>query len=102
MGDVNQGIACRWTEAGGFTILGDLPGGTTRSFGYDVSGDGSVVVGTSWTSLDREAFIWDAAHGMRNLKSVLTTQYHLNLSRLAAGRGQGYFCGRQHHCRLGH
>ena len=32
------------------------------------------------TALGLEAFIWDAAHGMRNLQQVLTTDYGLDLT----------------------
>ena len=63
--------AFRWTEAGGMVGLGDLPGGKMESFAYSVSGDGAVVVGVGTTEIGREAFIWDAVHGMRNLEDVL-------------------------------
>ena len=37
--------AIRWTQAGGMTFLGDLPGGPIRSWGTGVSDNGMVVVG---------------------------------------------------------
>ena len=37
--------AFRWTEAGGFEPLGDLPAGSSSSLAIDVSDDGSVIVG---------------------------------------------------------
>lgn len=60
--------------------LGDLPGGDVRGAAVDVSGDGSVVVGNSDSAAGREAFIWDEAHGMRSLKTVLAEEYGLDLS----------------------
>ncbi len=68
--------AFRWTSQGGMVRLGWLP-----SFPYQfsealaVSGDGSVVVGVSGSA----AFIWDAAHGMRDLQRVLSAEAHLDL-----------------------
>jgi len=51
--------------------LGDLPGGNFASHAFGVSADGSVVVGRSITASGFEAFVWDAASEMRNLKDVL-------------------------------
>jgi probable HAF family extracellular repeat protein len=51
--------------------LGDLAGGLFGSGVTDVSADGSVLVGHAQTASGTEAFIWDAANGMRNLKDVL-------------------------------
>ncbi|MDB5323667.1 MAG: hypothetical protein JWN40_5298 [Phycisphaerales bacterium] len=58
-------------------LLGDLPGGPLFSVAHAVSADGSVVVGRSAVGGtapegDDRAFIWDAAHGMRDLADVLT------------------------------
>jgi len=58
--------AFRWTIAGGYEFLGDLPGGNISSVGRAVSADGSVVVGQgSYGSdaLDREATRWTASTG---------------------------------------
>jgi probable HAF family extracellular repeat protein len=59
---INEGQAFRWTPANGMQGLGYLPGFTT-SVARDVSGDGSVVVGTS----SQEAFRWTEAGGMQGL-----------------------------------
>lgn len=83
---VGQGIsasgteAFRWTQAGGMVGLGDLSGGGFTSIANGVSGDGSTVVGYGESASGYEAFIWDASHGMRNLQSVLTTDYGLDLA----------------------
>ncbi len=70
-----------WTESDGMVSIGDLPGGTVYGDALDVSADGSIVVGRSHTeSRITEAFIWDAANGMRSLKDVLTNEHGLELS----------------------
>jgi probable HAF family extracellular repeat protein len=81
--------AFRWTTAGGSQLLGHLPGfpntpaPTATSSATDVTADGSIVVGFDSAGPllgDGGAFIWDAAHGMRGLKDVLTGDYGLDLS----------------------
>ncbi len=62
----------RWIEGTGWEPLGGLPGeppldGSFGS-GWDISGDGSVVVGLGWHSTYRaEGFRWDAASGVVGL-----------------------------------
>lgn len=68
-----------WRADIGMVSLGDLPNGWHYSNAYAVSGDGSVVVGSSLTSPYPEAFIWDATHGMRSLRDVLTADFGVNL-----------------------
>ncbi len=58
-----------------FQGLGDLPGGEIYSWAYDVSADGSAVVGHSKSSSGteaNEAFLWtvDGMTGMGNLSGV--------------------------------
>ena len=69
-----------WTSSTGMQPLGDLPGGPNHSYPRDTSADGSIIIGQSSSSLGDEAFIWDASHGLRNLKSVLISDYHLDVS----------------------
>jgi probable HAF family extracellular repeat protein len=64
--------AFRWTEAGGFQLLGDLPGGNYASRAFDISADGSIVVGESYSAASQpfgwpEAFVWSEENGMRAL-----------------------------------
>jgi len=69
--------------------LGVLPG-HVDSRARAVSGDGSIVVGHSATEdfeISRDmvtgesrAFMWDAEHGLQNLKTVLGEGYHANVS----------------------
>jgi probable HAF family extracellular repeat protein len=79
--------AFRWSASGGGTMigLGDLPGGPFQSQAWAVSDDGQIVVGQATVeggllgAGQSVAFIWDAAHGIRDLKQVLTGA-GLNLS----------------------
>jgi probable HAF family extracellular repeat protein len=69
--------AFRWTPSG-MIGLGDLPGGPFQSQAWAVSDDGQIVVGQATTegglfgAGQSTAFIWDQAHGIRDLKQVLT------------------------------
>lgn len=69
----------RWTAAGGMVGLGHLPG-STNDVARAVSGDGSVIVGESKLASSETAFIWDNVNGMRSLQSVLSSNYHLDLT----------------------
>ncbi len=66
-----QGEAFLWSAASGMIGLGDLWGGGFKSKAFDVSSNGSIVVGQATTPAGDEAFVWDAVHGMRTLKSIL-------------------------------
>jgi uncharacterized membrane protein len=78
----NGNEAFRWTAWGGMQPLGDLPGAAFQSWAYAVSADGEIVVGRGSVpggcglfgcgSAGR-AFIWDSAHGMRNLQDLLVS-----------------------------
>jgi probable HAF family extracellular repeat protein len=59
--------AFRWTPASGMVGLGYLRAGGSSSYARGVSGDGSVIVGDS----DRTVFLWTAAAGMVDRKSLL-------------------------------
>jgi probable HAF family extracellular repeat protein len=62
--------AFRWTEGGGMVGLGDLAGGAHGSYAYDVSADGSVIVGWSGIDFETEAFRWTEGGGMVGLGSL--------------------------------
>lgn len=66
---------------GGRTFgLGDLPGGAFLSEATAVSGHGSRIVGMSRIgTTESAAFFWDRTHGMRNLKTVLGSDYGLDM-----------------------
>ena len=88
--------ASMWTGTNGPVSLGDLPGesvpGRFDGLAYDVSNNG-IVVGSSETVVNGDydfgAFIWDAVHGMRNLQSVLTNDYGVNLDGWALSDAHG-------------
>ncbi len=66
------GAGCLWSplQAVGpctFAGVGDLPGGVFRSNAFDVSADGSVVVGESHSDPGWQAFRWTEAEGMVGL-----------------------------------
>ena len=78
-GSLTTPTAFRWTSENGTQVLAATalhPNGTATG----VSADGSIVVGTVSSGLDAAAFIWDAAHGTRELKDVLRTDYGLDLT----------------------
>lgn len=63
--------AFRWTSREGMVGLG-IPAGSTRSHALGVSGDGRVVVGFHEADFaSRTAFVWDEAHGVRDVADVL-------------------------------
>ena len=79
--------AFRWTEAGGYEMLGDLPGGTFRSEAYAVSYDGKTVVGFSESARGAEAFRWTAESGMVNLGKLVQGGTYTSTARGVSGDG---------------
>lgn len=74
--------AFRWTPTGGMKTLGIIPGGFAYSYAYDVSGDGSIVVGTAQVNANiqsRTAFVFLPGAGMKNLESMLQSELGLDL-----------------------
>jgi uncharacterized membrane protein len=52
--------------------LGDLPGGSFSSFAFDVSSNGSVIVGRGSNAIDEDdAFVWSENDGMQRVFDVL-------------------------------
>jgi len=78
--------AIRVTAADGMTSLGN-----PHAVAYAASGDGSLIVGEADFLLGPtdEAFLWDAAHGMRRLATVLVNDLHLDLSDWSLGPARG-------------
>jgi probable HAF family extracellular repeat protein len=76
--NANGNNAFRWTKATGISSLGDLPGGNFDSVAWAVSGTGQFIVGSSETATGPAAFIWDANHGMRELRKVLLNDYQVD------------------------
>ncbi len=76
-GDVSQ--AFLWIPAQAFpaqpartVMLGDLPGGLSQSAAFAISGDATLIAGTSSSaaSPNREPFIWHASFGMKSLREL--------------------------------
>ncbi len=70
---VGTEIAARWTAATGWVGLGHLPNANacpSLSNSYDVSADGSVVVGLSWDGCSGRGFRWEAGTGMQELQNL--------------------------------
>lgn len=55
-----------------FRGLGDFEGGYTNSRASALSADGKSVVGTAWSEIGGEPFIWDKQQGMQRLDNILT------------------------------
>jgi uncharacterized membrane protein len=70
---------CRW-ENDVPLGLGGVPGGTAVGNALSCNRDGSIVVGDTAAAAGMRAFIWDAGSGMRELASVLSTDYGLNVT----------------------
>jgi probable HAF family extracellular repeat protein len=82
--------AFRWAALGGMLGLGDLPGGASYSVAFAASADGSVVVGKgSGSSGGEEAFVWDAFHGIRQLKAVLENDFGFDLTGWEMNEARG-------------
>jgi probable HAF family extracellular repeat protein len=87
----SQGItsAAIWQGGTNWRTLGGIPNGKTIdgtvSSAYDVSGDGSVIVGLAWHSSGKSrAFLWSAVSGMVDLGSLQNDS-----SRASAVSGNG-------------
>jgi uncharacterized membrane protein len=70
-GPSEEAHAFRWTTDNGIQFLTG-PDPTQSSFAYATDADGSTIVGQLGF---QHAFIWDSAHGMRDLQTVLVTDF---------------------------
>lgn len=69
---VNGQEPFRWTLAGGMVGLGNFPTAVPNGTATACSGDGNTVVGYSRNAAgDYEAFVWNAAQGMRSVRNAL-------------------------------
>ncbi len=90
--------AAIWTDAGGWQGLGWLPNAgvcPSRSSGYEISGDGTVVVGLSWDGCSGRGFRWTAATGMQELENLANGSNRASVlsgdGTVIAGFAQGTF-----------
>jgi hypothetical protein len=75
----NVGESCRWKN-GVAQSLGALPGAAKEGVARSCNRNGSIVVGDAMSTAGRRAYIWDAQRGMRELGSVLVSEYGMNLT----------------------
>jgi probable HAF family extracellular repeat protein len=64
--------------------LGDLPGGAFSSIAYNVSTDGSVVVGRSASASGSEAFRWTSGGGMVGLGDLAGGAFDSSASAISS------------------
>jgi uncharacterized membrane protein len=94
LGNIATDQAFLWDAMHGMRALGVLPGEST-SFAKGATRDASVIVGGSQTldtnghALTSEAFIWDAANGMRALGSLPGENLCVATSIAATGQVAG-------------
>jgi probable HAF family extracellular repeat protein len=81
--------AFRWTPMEGMIGLGDLPGGIFGSSATAVSPNGLFIVGTGRSEAGSEAFLWDGARGMRNIREILTNDFGLDLTGWMLSEAKG-------------
>ncbi len=62
-----------WRTGSAPSGIGDLPGGTRRSEIRAISPDGTIAMGLGSGAHTFDAFIWDQAHGIRDLGAVLSS-----------------------------
>ena len=90
--------AGRWTAADGWVSIGHLPNAgscPSRSDSYEVSADGSVVVGLSWDGCSGRGFRWTADTGMQELQNLANGNNRASVvsadGTLIGGFAQGSF-----------
>ena len=85
--NANSYEAFRWSAALGLLPLGHLPGPTVlQSRARDANTDGSVIVGTSFSTEGEQAFLWTESTGLVGLGDLPDTSYS---SRANAVNGDG-------------
>lgn len=77
--DADGARAVRWLDGGAPQALGQVAGAGVESTATAASADGARIVGVVYGPPDDVAFVWDAAHGMRDLKAVLEEDHGLDL-----------------------
>ncbi len=70
---IGQNVAGRWSAATGWESLGHLPNAgacPSRSDSYEISADGSTVVGLSWDGCSGRGFVWTESTDMLELQNL--------------------------------
>ncbi len=91
-------VAARWTKDTGWVSLGYLDGALdcpSRSNGYEVSADGSTVVGLSWIGCSGRGVVWTEPTGMLELEALANGSNRASVvssdGSMIAGFAQGTF-----------
>src|SRR5207248_7873078 len=74
----NVTTAFRWTQATGFTDLGELAGGSTYSVATAMSADGNTITGRSASTASGSrdvGFIWTPVAGIKPLGDLAGANY---------------------------
>ncbi len=95
---IGSNVAGRWTASTDWQSLGHLPNAgmcPSRSDSYEISADGSVVVGLSWDGCSGRGFRWTQATGMQELQNLANGNNRASVvsadGGLVAGFAQGSF-----------
>ncbi len=62
-----------------FTSLGDFAGGAVHATAFDISADGSFVVGYGTTAAGQRGLVWSQALGLMDVATFLATQWNLGI-----------------------
>jgi hypothetical protein len=71
----NPSVPYRWTRDEGAIPLPMLPGWPRVGGVYDMTPDGSIIVGELINDSSRLAFVWNEQHGTQNLRQILVDQH---------------------------
>jgi hypothetical protein len=70
-----SGLPYRWTRDEGAVPLPTLPDWPRVTGIYDITPDGSIIVGELSNASTRLAFVWDELHGTQDLRNLLIDQH---------------------------
>jgi probable HAF family extracellular repeat protein len=72
-------LAFRWTAETGMVALESRPEQPIATGAFDVSADGRTIIGIGSGEGTYGAIVWDEAHGVRDLRELLTANFGLDL-----------------------
>jgi hypothetical protein len=82
-----SGLAYRWTREEGAVPLPTLPGWPRVSGVFDMTPDGSIIVGELINNSTRLAFVWDEQHGTQDLRQLLIAEHGFSDAELPSQIG---------------
>jgi len=80
-------VSASFSTTGSFQGLGDLADGSVWSIAYDISADGSTVVGDSYSASGREAFRWTQGSGLYGLGLIPVENAYSSASSVSGDGG---------------